>query len=333
MSNATVTCTPTQALPAPRFACFLLVYVAFLAVAWWAWDRATVITPTDWYASVVWTLPILMSSLGLAGGLRTARRMRHMRCSASAPWAVHDMLVVVVPAIGRRDTHPALERVVGSYCRNLLRYFPRLRIDLVIEEDCQAADVIAALATTNPSVRVVTVPRAYRTPKGTRFKARANHYAEAVRYGEGEARDDVWVLHMDDDTGVGSDTATELARFVNSQQSRGKAGQHLAQGVLCFPREHTANRLIWLADAIRPGCDIGLFATTTGRGSPNAGLHGELLLVRASVEAAIGWDFGPRTIVEDAEFALHFCERYPGRCDWIPARILRCLACHSDRLH
>ena len=319
MRSETATCTHRQVLPAPSFACFLLVYAAFLAGAWWSWANATVITATDMYASVVWTLPVLTSSLGFAGGLRTAHRMRRIPCSASASPAVNHMLVVVVPTIGRRDTQPALERVVGSYCRYLPRYFAQLRIDLIIEENCPAADEIAALAMTNPLIRVVTVPHDYRTPRRTRFKARANHYAEAVRYIEGEARDDVWVLHMDDDTGVGSDTAIELARFVNSQQSAGKAAQHLAQGVLCFPREHTANRLIWLADAVRPGCDIGLFAATTGRGSPRGGLHGELLLVRASVEAAIGWDFGPRSIVEDAEFALHFCERYPGRSDWIPA--------------
>ena len=29
-------------------------------------------------------------------------------------------------------------------------------------------------------------------------------------------------------------------------------------------------------------------------------------LVRASIEATIGWDFGPRSIVEDAQFALIF---------------------------
>lgn len=312
--------THRQVLPAPNFACFLLVYAGFLVIAWWAWDNATVVTPTDLYASVVWTLPVLTSSLGMAGGLRTARRMRHMHSSASTPSAAHDMLVVVIPTIGRRDTYPALKRVVDSFCRNLPHYFPRLRIDLVIEEDCQTADEIAALALTNPSVRVLTVPHDYRTAKRTRFKARANHYADAVRHIEGETRDDVWVLHMDDDTGIGLDTARELARFVNAQPASGKAAKHLAQGVLCFPREHTAKRLIWLADAIRPGCDIGLFAATTGRGSPTAGLHGELLLVRASVEAMIGWDFGPRTIVEDAEFALHFCERFPGRSDWIPAR-------------
>jgi len=308
---------PANGCRAPGFISFVLAYVAFFAVGWWAWERRSGLTSLDWYVSAAWTLPVLTSSMGLAGGLRTAHRLRR-RSRPPVPLAVEDMLVVVVPTIGRRDTFPALERVVRSFCRELPCYFPRLRIDLVIEEACQARNEIIGL--TDPSIRVITIPQDYQTPSGTRFKARANHYAHTLRLAAEEARDDVWVLHMDDDTGVGSDTAQELARFVSSQQSAGKQALHLAQGVLCFPREYADNRLTWLADAVRPGCDVGLFAATTGRGTPRAGLHGELLLVRASVEATIGWDFGPRAIVEDAQFALCFCERYPGRSGWIPGR-------------
>jgi Glycosyl transferase family group 2 len=118
---------------------------------------------------------------------------------------------------------------------------------------------------------------------------------------------------------VGVDTAQGLVRFIE-KQSDSRQGLHLAQGILTYPRELAANRLTWLADAVRPGCDISLFAIATGRGWPVAGLHGELLLVRASVEAAIGWDFGPRTTVEDAEFAVWFATRYPKQCDWFPGR-------------
>jgi beta-1,4-mannosyltransferase len=300
----------------PSFISFVLVYVAYFAVGMWAWGRHPGLSSLDWYASVVWTLPAFTSAIGLAGGLRTTRRMR--RQPRPPRPVVQEMLVVVVPTIGRRDTYPALERVVRSFCHELPRLFLHVRIDVVIEEACQARDEIMGLA--SPSVRVITVPGDYQTPNGTRFKARANHYTHTLRLAEGEARDDVWVLHMDDDTGVGPDTAQELAHFINSQRSAGQDALDLAQGVLCFPREYAGNRLTWLADAVRPGCDIGLFAATTGGGSPYAGLHGELLLVRASVEAAIGWDFGPRSLVEDAQFALWFCERYPGRSGWIPGR-------------
>jgi beta-1,4-mannosyltransferase len=96
----------------------VLVYIVFFAVGWWAWERRSGVSSLDWYVSAVWTLPVLTSSMGLIGGLRTAHRLRR-RSQPAAPPAVQDTLVVVVPTIGRRDTYPALERVVRSFRREL----------------------------------------------------------------------------------------------------------------------------------------------------------------------------------------------------------------------
>jgi hypothetical protein len=266
--------------------------------------------------TVLWTIPLSSSLLGMAGCLRTRRVLKARRTQPPVTPA-SEMLIVVVPTIGRLDTLPALERVVTSYRQHLPAMFPRVRVDVVIEENCPARDAILAMA--GPRVRILTVPASYTTPRGTRFKARANHFANVRRIAEGEATDGVWVLHMDDDTGVGPDTATELARFVGAQRRRDDP-LHLAQGVLTFPREHATRRLIWLADAVRPAQDVSLYAITTGRGTPLAGLHGELLIVRANIEAEIGWDFGPRAVVEDSQFALSFAQRHPGRSGWFPGR-------------
>ncbi len=81
--------------------------------------------------------------------------------------------------------------------------------------------------------------------------------------------------------------------------------------MLAFPRELTPNRFCWLADAVRPADDLSRFHFFTAvLHRPLVGFHGEHLLVRASVEAAVGWDFGPNVKVEDAYFALTFLERY-----------------------
>jgi egghead protein (zeste-white 4 protein) len=304
----------------PGFTCFVAVFAVYWAIAWISIHDHAKVGVISWYVSVVWTLPILISALGLAGGLLTARRLGSAPLDQEPPRPVDDLLVVVVPTIAREDTCAALERVLLSFLRHLPPSFPRLRVDIITEEGCQAADRVARMAAPHTAVRVVTVPSDYQTLRGTRFKARANHYAHELRLAEGEARDDVWVLHMDDDTAVGPDTARALARFVTAQQAAGVDARHLVQGILTYPRELATRRLLWLADAVRPGCDISIFAATTGLGSPRAGLHGELLLVRASVEARIGWDFGPAAIVEDAQFALEFCARYPGRSAWFAGR-------------
>jgi egghead protein (zeste-white 4 protein) len=309
---------PLTHIAAPRFVSFWAAYGLFLVVCWFLFDDAGV-DPLGWYVAVVWTLPIMASARGLAGGILATRRMRRTPISPPPPLRSRAMLIVLVPTIGRWDTQPALERSVRSFCEILPAYFARLRVDVIVEDGCEAMDRITALADEDARVRLIVVPHDYRTANGTRFKARANEYANALRIAEGEATDSVWVLHMDDDTAVGVDTAQSLVSFIE-QQSDGRPALHLAQGILTYPRELAANRLTWLADAVRPGCDISLFAISTGRGWPSAGLHGELLLVRASVEASIGWDFGPRTTVEDAEFAVWFATRYPKQCDWFPGR-------------
>jgi egghead protein (zeste-white 4 protein) len=303
-----------QASWQPALAPFAITFVLVLAVTWWTYDPAA--GPVSWVTTVVWTLPVISSTVGMVGALLTRRRMRRQRSWEPARPAWQDILLVVVPTIGRIDTYPALERSVLSYCAHLPPYFPHFRVDIITEEGCAASHLIYELAEANPRVRVVVVPKSYRTPNGTRFKARANHYSHELRIVEGEAAENFWVLHMDDDTGVGPDTARSLARFINAQRRAGLNVKHLAQGILAYPRENAVNKLTWLADAVRPADDIARFAAFTGRGIPLAGLHGELLLIRSSVEATIGWDFGPDAIVEDAQLALTFCRRYPGHSDW-----------------
>jgi glycosyl transferase family 2 len=304
----------------PGFASFLVAFCfsLLLTTSLRLLDPRT--GPMSWYASVVWTLPLVLTAQGIVGGLYARRMMtRGLETAYPDELMSSEQMVVVVPTIARQDTYAALTRVLNSLCTYLPRHFTSLRVDVVIEEDCDTRNELLNLVAANPRLRVLTVPRDFRTPRGTRFKARAIHYAHLLRQREGEARGDVWILHMDDDTGVNSHTGAELARFVECQRVAGDEAKHLAQGILAYPREYSRSRITWYADAVRPGCDISFFPITTGRGKPRVGLHGELLLVRASIEAEIGWDFGPHTIVEDAEFAMRFCDTHPGRSAWFPA--------------
>ncbi|MHA6761252.1 glycosyltransferase family 2 protein [Streptacidiphilus sp. PAMC 29251] len=302
----------TMVVPFVIVLCFLLLY-----------DHG----PRSWFSwllTVWWSLPVVGSLIGACGLLATRRHIRSIDnyWGDQAPVVDIDSLIVVVPTIGREDTYPALERSVVSYCRYLPGRFPAMRVDIVTEEGCAATEQIAELARRYSWVRVLEVPKAYRTANGTRFKARANHYANEVRIAEDEARDDVWVLHMDDDTAVGSDTALALARFIVKQRrgDRRNPPKHMGQGILTYPRENAHNKLTWLADSARPAADFAQFSVFTGHGTPLAGVHGELLVMRANIEAEIGWDFGPKAIVEDAQWALIFAKRYPGQAGWFNGR-------------
>ena len=298
---------------------FLAFVVDLVVVGWYTKPFGGLL---GWPLTVLWTWPILTTFIGIVGIRRTRKSLRRSkaRWSGDGVTTCEDFLIVVVSTIGRNDTYPALERSVLSYLAYLPKCFPLLRIDIVIDEGCEATNRIENLIAGSELIRLVTVPMCYRTPNGTRFKARASHYSHELRIREHEDRDDVWVLHMDDDTGVGPDTALAMARFIDEQLQAGPRAKHMAQGILTYPREYAMNRLTWLADSARPAEDVARFSAWTGGGTPRAGLHGELLLVRASIEATIGWDFGPGSIVEDAQFALIFSARYKGRSAWFCGR-------------
>jgi len=266
------------------------------------------------YLTAAWSIPVGVALLLLLGAFRaraTMKAVARRRRLGSPPFVPPEQLVIVqIPTIGRHDVMPALRRVVASFETFMPERFARWRVDIVSEEGCEAVKTLESMASDH--VRILYVPADYVTPGGTERKARANHWINEVRLAQGEAGDDVWVLHMDDDTGIAGDTAREFARFILENPAGKRSSLHLAQGVLTYPREFSANVFVWLADSVRPSCDLSMFCMTTGSGSPLIGAHGELLLVRASVEARIGWDFGRLlSITEDANFALTFASRYP----------------------
>src|SRR5258708_16969669 len=127
-----------------------------------------------------------------------------------------------------------------------------MRIDILIEEECEAEERIAKLASRSDLIRLIAVPKHYRTRNGTKFKARANHYSHELRIYEREDRDDVWVLHIDDDPGVGPDTTVAMARFIDEQYQPGPDAKHIAHGILTYPLAYASNRPTSLAHSVRP---------------------------------------------------------------------------------
>ena len=309
-----------RALRPPRTALLALLTVLVLAVSLSLYPRAWTLQEFGLgaYLSVVWTLPTLLSVMAVIGAIQARRSLTRPR-DVDVDSHADNLLIVQVPTIGRTDVMPALRRVVASMERTIPANFSRWRVDVVAEESSEARDELEALRSEH--VRVLYVPAAYATPNGTQAKARANCWLDELRQQEGESREDVWVLHMDDDTGIGPDTVEHVARFINANPADHRRSKLLAQGVLTYPQQFSSSGLVWLADAVRPGSDLSVFRLWTGGGRPLLGAHGELLLVRADIESAVGWDYGRSlSITEDANFALLFATRYPGRSAWIAAR-------------
>ena len=286
----------------PSLLAFSVIYLC-VAVLVWLLSEPTTSSILNYYLTFVWAAYLPIAVVGLVGAGCIRRFV-----PSTYQGRVGNLVIFAVPTIARFDVIPALNRVVDSVLEHGPSNLTTFRVDIVLDEGAEATDSLVERYANEPCVRLIVVPTTFHPPNGTKYKARAAQYLTDLRTREGESRPDVFVYHLDDDTAVGCDTIASIAEFIAND--RGQV--HAAQGVLAFPRELTTNQICWLADAVRPADDLSRFHFFTSLlRRPIAGFHGEHLLVRASIEAEIGWDFGESVKVEDAYFALTFAQRYP----------------------
>lgn len=263
----------------------------------------------NWYLTLIWTAYLPLTVIGLLGAIFSQKQQ-------VTPFVGfrQERVIFLIPTIARKDTLPGLCRVIDSILLCASNHLPNFAIHILVEEDAAGVEEIKRQYRLHDRVLCIIVPKEYTPTHGTRYKARANQYAMEYRRRVGLNGSDVFVYHGDDDTSIGHDTVWSIAQFIENNQ------YDLAQGLLTYPHQLTRSWFCRLADSIRPSDDMTRFCYCTGKlGSPLAGLHGEHVLMRASIEDQIGWDFGPTVTVEDAYFGLKFAERYGGRSTFLPS--------------
>lgn len=287
------------------------------------------------YISVMWSIYALLAIPEILGMLHAKEVINTpFKMWGAVPRSV--TFVAMVVTRGDKQNVASLIEVVESLRATLPKYFNSWKVLIVTELPRSDDDPMSGYWDINlyhfrmgddrrsGRVELLERPHDYQLPNGTVHKARANQFALDWMMWKGLVGTNVWTLHMDDDTRVNEDTVQAAASFVMEQVVAKDAGlpyKLLAQGVLTYPRQFSSKLRLWLADAVRPGDDLARFAFFTGRlGTPRAGLHGELLLVRSDIEWNIGWDFGRYTLTEDAQFSMVFGKLYPGRSGWFAAR-------------
>jgi len=158
----------------------------------------------------------------------------------------------------------------------------------------------------HPLLRCFVVPKDYRTPGGTMYKARALTYAQEQSGLPGAA----WVLHLDEE----SHATPSLVRGIRiAVEEEDRSGAHrIGQGAILYHRNLERRCFLTLADMMRTGDDFGRFYLQYRVGQTAFGMHGSFVLVRVSVERELNFDVGPKgSITEDAFWAL--CQRERGR--------------------
>jgi egghead protein (zeste-white 4 protein) len=148
-------------------------------------------------------------------------------------------------------------------------------------------------------LRHIVVPPEYRTPHRSLYKARALQYALE----RSSLPDGAWILHLDEESHI---TPRLVAGIRDAVSEEERSGQHrIGQGAILYHRNLRRHPVMTLADMIRTGDDFGRFYCQQRLGVSLFGLHGSFILVRNSVERAVGFDFGrDGSITEDAFWAL-----------------------------
>jgi egghead protein (zeste-white 4 protein) len=161
-------------------------------------------------------------------------------------------------------------------------------------------EVVTDLAVKIPSgVRHFLMPANYRTARGTMYKARAMQYALE----HSDLRPDAWIMHLDEESEVTPSVVNGIAAAVAEEE---KSGQHrIGQGAILYHRLLDRHPFLTLADSLRTADDLGRFYLQYRFGKAVFGMHGSFILVRNSVEKAVGFDLGPEgSITEDTYWSL-----------------------------
>ena len=152
---------------------------------------------------------------------------------------------------------------------------------------------------------IITVPKGYLPPNGSKYKARALHYANQIS----KAGPKDWIIHLDEETQLCRETARAIANFVAEEQKRSiKDAAYkpaIGQGAIIYGARHVENWITTLADSLRVGDDFGRFRLQFEYGKAWFGMHGSFIVINSDVEKQVGLDNGVQaSITEDAWFAL-----------------------------
>jgi len=182
-------------------------------------------------------------------------------------------------------------RVVERGIRSVIRcaeHVPwkgRVLVDIITEDPKDVEEIHAAFPHPPIPVRTLLVPKAYKTPRGTRLKARALHYSTEWRRTLDEERG--YVLHFD------AESMMEPVDFVrllsNIVRSDGK--MKLAEGPILYPLEWERAGLISRQLEANRVFDC-FHCHLLMENPPPYHLHGSNLLVEENLLMELGWDLG-----------------------------------------
>jgi hypothetical protein len=159
-------------------------------------------------------------------------------------------------------------------------------VELITESKSQAERVERTFAGDTIAVEAAVLPPDYETPKGTKLKARALHFAvERRRAGWNRKPGRTFILHYDEESVMVPGELRKLMKLLATSPHR------VLEGPIHYPLEYlSTSPLCRSMEANRP---IGCFECrhVMESGIP-LHLHGSNLVVEEQFENELGWDMG-----------------------------------------
>jgi hypothetical protein len=233
-------------------------------------------------------------------------------------WIWNSESKLIVTYVSRGNQPEVLHRATSQTRAVLDEYGVDYTLEVVTDMEIAEEN---RLVSAGGNVLYYVVPADYQTPRGARYKARALQYLleqRTIRLEGSEEWQNVWVLHMDEESLATPECVYGIHEFINKYDLKKTAGA-IGQGEILYNAyDYGDNLLISAIDAARTGGDLGLFRMQYRvTHKPLVGMHGSYVLTPARIEREITWDVGGHgSITEDSYFALMAMEQGV-RFDWV----------------
>jgi len=203
---------------------------------------------------------------------RSAKKIVFQFCSRDAP-------PVVYQAIKR----------VHEVCKAV--GYTKYQVDLVTDTR------VPKKAVKKVNARNVVVPSNYQTKPPVKYKARALQYAVDQRKKRRQANARRWIYLLDEESMVTEQTVRALLQYTSNKDAK-----PIAEGGIIYPHNFFIHNLFCsIGETLRTYVCYDCVTQMSSGGMPSH-MHGSNLLVRADVEAKVGWAHEKVDASEDQRF-------------------------------
>lgn len=220
-----------------------------------------------------------------------------------------------------KEVHVVKRGIEGAIrCNEHVPWKGRIMVDVITEDREDVTEIEAAFPNCPVPLRTLLVPKDYKTPRGTRLKARALHYSTEWRKTLVEERG--YVVHFD------SESVMEPVDFVrllfNIIRSDGK--MKLSEGPILYPLEWGKSNIV--SRQLESNRVFDCFhCHLLMENPPPYHLHGSNLVVEENLLMELGWDLGlsrgKALVAEDLLFGMRaFALKGKSIFGWSGAAIL-----------